>query len=279
MDVGASFVSNGQSSKAVKPCECPFDDPSVDTKLLFRLDPSACDAWCDASNPAGFSAAPEVVPLVCVKLLGAPPWPPPPAALHGWHGIHQTLECHRIVPVRGPHPRHQRNAPPIHDQMMFAPSTSPIGRIRPCFRAPLFAGMLEASSEALDQSSFPDSCNSSSNTRWIRSHTPSSIHRCNRRQQVIPLPQPISRGRCSQGTPVFRMNRMPVNTARSGILGLPVPCRGSISASTGSMRSHSPDGKISLAIPLYSAFAKFVQEGFVSRSKATLRRWFTKPSR
>jgi hypothetical protein len=33
------------------------------------------------------------------------------------------------------------------------------------------------------------------------------------------------------------------------------------------MRSHSPDGKISLAIPLYSASAKFVQEGFVSSSK------------
>ena len=27
MDVGASFVSNGQVSKAVKPCDCPLTDP------------------------------------------------------------------------------------------------------------------------------------------------------------------------------------------------------------------------------------------------------------
>lgn len=253
MDVGASFVSNGQPSEPVEPCECSLDDPSVDAQFLLRLDASACNTRCDAPVPAGLPAPPEVIPFVRVELLGPLPWPPSSACPHSRDCIHQALEHRGIVPVRRPHPRHQRNASPIHDQMMFAPSTSPIGRIRPRFRAPLFAGMLEASSEALDQSSLPDSCNSSSNTRWIRSHTPSPIHRCNRRQHVIPLPQLISRGRCSHGTPVFSTNRMPVSTARSGILGLPVPCRGSISASTGSIRSHSPDGKISLAIPLYSA--------------------------
>ena len=235
-------------------------------QFLLRLDPSSCDAGRDAPLPTGLPAPSEVITLVRVKLLRAPSWTPSSARSHCWDRIYQALEHCRVMPVCGTHTCHQWDSPPIHYQMMFAPSTSPIGRIRPRFRAPLFAGMLEASSEALDQSSFPDSCNSSSSTWWIRSHTPSPIHLCNRRQHVIPLPHPISRGRCSQGTPVFRTNRMPVSTARSGILGLPVPCRGSISASTGSMRSHSPDGKMSLAIPLYSASAKFVQEGFVSSS-------------
>ncbi len=124
------------------------------------------------------------------------------------------------------HPRHQRSAPSIRDQMMFAPSSSPIGRIRPRFRAPLFfAAMLEASSEALDQSSFPDPCNLSGNTRWIRSHSPSPFHRCNRRQHVIPLPQPILRGGCScqltRGDPLWNRYRVPF--LPEGMRHSPVP--------------------------------------------------------
>jgi hypothetical protein len=42
-----------------------------------------------------------------------------------------------------------------------------------------------------------------------------------RRQQVIPLPQPISWGRYSQGMPVFSTNKIPVSAARSGTRGRP----------------------------------------------------------
>ena len=38
-----------------------------------------------------------------------------------------------------------------------------------------------------------------------------------RRQQVIPEPQPISCGRCSQPIPVFNTNKIPLNTFRSSI--------------------------------------------------------------
>lgn len=234
----------------------------MDAELLLRLDAPACDTRRDASIPAGLSTAPEVIALVRVQFVRTVSGPSSSTTLHGRHCIHQALEHRGIMPIRWAHSGHQRNTPAIHDQMMFAPRTSPIGRIRPRFRAPLFAGMLEASSEALDQSSLPASCNSSSRTWCIRSQMPNSIHRCSRRQHVIPLPQPISRGRCSQGTPVFSTNRMPVSTARSGILGLPVLRCGSISASTGSMRSHSPDGKICLAIHLYSAPSSACTRGF-----------------
>jgi hypothetical protein len=149
MDVGASFVSYGKSSKSVEPCECPLDDPSVNAQFLLRLDSSSCDAVRDSPAPAGLSASPKIVTLVCVKLLWAPPWMVSPARPNGRDRIQQALEHRRIMPVRGAHPHHQGNTPPIHDQMMLAPSSSPIGWIRPCFRAPLFAGMLEASSEAL----------------------------------------------------------------------------------------------------------------------------------
>lgn len=164
MDVGTAFISNCQSSEPVEPCECPLHDPSVNAQFLLRLDVSSCDAGRDAPLPTGLQAPSEVITLVRVKLLRAPSWTPSSARSHCWDRIYQALEHCRVMPVCGTHTCHQWDSPPIHYQMMFAPSTSPIGRIRPRFRAPLFAGMLEASSEALDQSSFPDSCNSSSST-------------------------------------------------------------------------------------------------------------------
>ena len=42
-----------------------------------------------------------------------------------------------------------------------------------------------------------------------------------RRQQVIPLPQPISCGRYSHWIPVFNTNTIPLRHARSGIGGRP----------------------------------------------------------
>lgn len=135
----------------------------------------------------------EAIPFVHAKFLKPLPWPPSSTAPRSRDRIHQALEHHGIASMRRPHSRHRRDAPPIPDQMIFAPSTSPIGRIRPRFRAPLSTGMLEASNEAPDQFNFPDFCNSSSITWWIHPHTPSSIHRCSRRQHVIPFPQAISR--------------------------------------------------------------------------------------
>ena len=204
----------------MEPRECQLDHPPVNAKLLLRLDASACNARCDAPVPAGLPALPEVIPLVRVELLGPPHWPPSFVCTHGRERTHQALEHCGIVPVRGSHPRHQRNTPPIHDQMMFTPSTSPICRIRPRFQAPFLP---ECSRHPAKLSTSPAFL------------TPAA-HLARR---VLPWNH------------VFSTKRMPVNTARSGILHLPVPCRGSIFASTGSMCSDSPDSKISLIIHLF----------------------------
>jgi hypothetical protein len=50
---------------------------------------------------------------------------------------------------------------------------------------------------ARDQSSFPAPCNSASNNSCNRCHTPARFHSANRRQQVIPDPNPNSWGRNS----------------------------------------------------------------------------------
>lgn len=66
-----------------------------------------------------------------------------------------------------------------------------------------------------DQSIRSASRSFASSTSCSRSQTPAACQSRRRRQQLMPLPQPISRGSRSQRRPVCRMNRMPVSTARS----------------------------------------------------------------
>jgi hypothetical protein len=81
-----------------------------------------------------------------------------------------------------------------------------------------------------------------SSRRCNSGHTPAWVHSCSRRQQVTPLPQPISWGSMFQGSPLLRMNRIPVKQARFDTGGRPpfgeAVCRGR----SGSISFHSPCG-------------------------------------
>ena len=78
-----------------------------------------------------------------------------------------------------------------------------------------FAGTSDASSAARFQLMRPAS--PSSWCRWARmkSQTPASVQSRSRRQQVMPEPQPSSRGRSSHWIPVLSTNTIPVSTLRS----------------------------------------------------------------
>jgi hypothetical protein len=61
----------------------------------------------------------------------------------------------------------------------------------------------------------------SSKEKWISCQMPASCQSRNRRQQVMPEPQPSSCGSISQGMPLRSTKRIPVKQARSGQRGLP----------------------------------------------------------
>jgi len=115
----------------------------------------------------------------------------------------------------------QRCALPINNQVTLRAVFAPIRGIRTCFRPPKSARTEQLSMAEVDQSIASAMPNSSSKARHIFCQTPAVCQSRRRRQQVMPLPQPISRGRYSQGVPVLRINRMPVRQARSLTLGRP----------------------------------------------------------
>jgi hypothetical protein len=100
-------------------------------------------------------------------------------------------------------------------------SFAPIRGIGAGFRPPKTARTEQLSTTAALQSSASAKPSSSSSNFQMAPHTPATCQSRNRRQQVMPLPQPISLGRYSQGEPDFKMKMIPVRHWRSGTRGRP----------------------------------------------------------
>ena len=133
----------------------------------------------------------------------------------------------------------QRDAAGIRKEMMLRARLAAIRRIRAGVVPPFFAGTLLESRAARDQSSWPASPNASSSTWWSAYHTPASCQSRSRRQQVMPLPQPISCGSISHGMPLFRTKMIPVRQARSGTRGWPPLGLGRSGGRSGSITAQS----------------------------------------
>ena len=83
----------------------------------------------------------------------------------------------------------------------------------PVAAPPALAGTLAASSEHRLQSIAPASPEPVEQDVVDACQTPASCQSRSRRQQVMPEPQPISRGSISHGMPLLSTNRMPLEPA------------------------------------------------------------------
>ncbi len=133
------------------------------------------------------------------------------------HSIDEGQQLRHVVPVGRGQRRDERNPVRVGENMMFRPGLAAIGRVRSSFFPPRIARNDALSTTARARSSRPRRRNSARSTAWSRFHTPARCQPTSRRQQVIPEPQPISRGNMRQGMPLRSTKRMPVSTARSGI--------------------------------------------------------------
>ena len=237
--------------------------PPVPAQLLGALYLLPGYAPLDASFPERPRALFVVVGFVGVKLLGTLSRSAS-RAFDGLDGVQKLLEDHRVVDVGGAGDHRERDAPAIDHKMALRSRFPLIRRIRAGFSAPLMAGVLAESKEARDQSIWSASPNRSSNARCRCAHTPASCHSWRRRQQVTPLPQPISRGSISQGMPLFSTKMMPARAARSSTRGLPPLGLGGSGGKSGSTISQSSSLTNSLAI-LSTYPDRVVLKGSLSR--------------
>lgn len=196
MDVCTPLVANNESAKPMKPGERALDYPTVSPQTIARLDPSPSDSGRDAADSACGTASHVIIGLVGMQLVRTPS-ATTLCRTNGWNAIEQFIEWLGIVDVGRGQLREKRDPLPLDDDVVLGARSAPIGRVRAGFFAPLFAGTFEASSETRDQSMRSHSPNSSRKARCNLSHTPAACQSRSRRQQVIPLPQPISLGSAS----------------------------------------------------------------------------------
>jgi len=131
--------------------------------------------------------------------------PPTPMVrlAQGRDGIKRGLQEERIMHVGGREHYGERDARAVDDEVAFTPWLAAVGGIGSGLLAALFAGILAESSAARDQSIFSASAKRWSRVRWSRSQTHARFQSRRRRQHVMPLPHPISRGRGSQPIPLL----------------------------------------------------------------------------
>lgn len=213
VNVGASFVADAKAAELMQPTVGPFDHPTVGSQAAAVRSAAFGQQWLDAALTQCAAVRLRVVGAVPLNSLRPSARTSAPAG-HGGDRVHQWQQLCDVVTIGSGDTRHQRNTAGVRKHMMFRALFPAIRGIGARLVPPKTARTELESITARDQSIFFARCRCSSSTRWIAAHTPRCCQACKRRQQVIPLPQPISCGKCSQGMPVFNTNRIPVRTAR-----------------------------------------------------------------
>ena len=213
MDVVAPIIADAKAAILVEPTEGPLHHPAVNAQSA-----AVFGAAFRQHRPDVALTELQPMPVRIVRAIALYLVRPTPGmtdlARHGRNGVHQRQQLRHIMPIGPRQDERERNALGVGKQVVFATQFPSIRGIRPRFRPPKTARTLALSATALDQSILSASCSRFSRTRRILSHAPAFCQSRNRRQQVIPDPQPISWGRYCHGMPVLSTNRLPVKAAR-----------------------------------------------------------------
>jgi hypothetical protein len=238
MDVLASLVAHLQPPIAVQPGQGALHHPAITPQPCTGVDALTRNSRDDMTLLQRPMTARIVISFVRVQLVGSLPWPSARSENSG-NGIDHRLQHLRIVDVCSRMPDRQRDTSAVDHKVALRARFAPVRRIGTGFLSPPGAATVPESSEARDQSIWSAAPSRSSRTRWRSSHTPAACQSRKRRQQVIPLPLPISWGSISHGIPVLSTKRIPVNAARFPMRGRPPFGLGDSGGKSGSIMAHS----------------------------------------
>ena len=256
MNICSALITNFQTTITVQPSQRSFDDPTMFTKFLATLNSAPGDPWGDPTLSQDLAIMPTVITFIGVQFRWALSRSTTLLA-NGRDGIHHCFQHGRFVHIGSRMPYDERDSSSFDHKMALRARFSAIRWVRAGRFAPPGAGTMPASRLARDQSSCSAPA-SVSNSFWCsRSQTPAACQSRSRRQQVIPLPQPISAGSISQGMPVCRTNKIPAKAARLDSRGLPPFGFSGSGGSRGSMICQSSSLTNCFAMPQSYQFLGF----------------------
>jgi hypothetical protein len=247
MDVLAAFVANTKSAELMKPSDRSFNDPASFTQPTAMFGVPASQVRGNAAATKFVAVRLRIVTAISLNTPGSMAWPAHLAADRR-NCFHQWQKLRHVVRIGAGKRGCQWNARRIRNDMVLAPRFAPICRIRAGFCPPSTARTLELSTTARDQSIWSAVLSSASNSSCSRSQTPAACQSRNRRQQVIPHPQPSSCGSIVHGMPLRITNKIPVSASRLPTGGRPPFADAAIGGSSGSTRFHNASETNGLAI-------------------------------
>ncbi len=213
MNVGATFVADTQATILMQPTQRPFDDPPEYPQSAAVFGTALGQHRRDTASTQFLAMRFRMVSPITLNPL-RPMTRSAGLPADRRDRIDQRQQLGHVVTIRGTDLGCQRNAVGVRDHMVFRAFFAAIGGVGAGVRPPKTARTDAESATARDQSILSASRNLANITRWSLSQTPSRPQSRRRRQQVIPLPQPSSCGRYSQGMPVWSTKRMPVRACR-----------------------------------------------------------------
>lgn len=252
MNVGSSFVANAQSAELVQPTDGSFDDPSRCSKAaaMCGADLGKLITNVALTQPARMGAtAIGSIALHSIRSAARPAR----STSNRRDRFDQRAHLGGVVSICAGENHTQRDALGIGTDVVLAASFASIRRIRSRLEPPKTARTELLSTTARLQSIWPAPLRRSSRMPCSLDQTPACCQSRRRRQQVMPLPQPISLGKSSQPIPVFSTNRIPVSAARLSRGMRPGKrIRRGFTGSIGSIRCHSSSLTSGFAMPSFS---------------------------
>ena len=250
MNICSTLIANRQTSHLVQPAQTAFNYPTVFTQLLATFDALSRNSTFNLSAIQNVPDPKSIVSFICMKFLRLFARSPN-LSTNRRNRIQHGLQHLYVVDICWSDLNRQRNTISVGNQVPFGSWFSSICWVGAYLVPPFLAGTVALSRHARSQSISPAILRRLRRTRWSLSQTPAACQSRNLRQQVIPLPQPISMGKYSHGRPVRSTNNMPVRAALSDTLGRPPLGLGGSGGSNGSIISQSSSGKIGLAMPRF----------------------------
>lgn len=254
MDRIESVEAHAQAAGVVEPTEGALDRPTLLPQAAAVRHATLGELGRDATPPQFVAVGLRAVASVAQQLLGTPSWTSS-APLNRRNRVQEREQLGDVGAVGAGDAHRQRHALRVDQEVVLcarAGAVSGVGAdgeaVFPLLEETPTARTDDESTTARDQSSASAWCSWHSSRACRASHTPASCHALRRRQHVMPLPQPISRGSISHGSPLLRMNTIPVRAARSLTRGLPPLGLGASGGNRGSTCNHNSSSTSGLDI-------------------------------
>ena len=214
MNIRTTLITNSQPAKLMQPGKGTLNYPTSFAQTATISCSSFSQQGFDIQESQSKPVWLRIIATITLNDLGSFSRSPS-FACYWWNCIDQRKKLGNIMTIGTGNCCCKRHSVSIGNYMVLTAVFASIRGVWACFLPPKTARTDAESTIAREKSILSASRNLLSKVWCILSQTPAFCQSWSFRQQVIPEPQPISFGRCSQPIPVFKTNSIPVNAARS----------------------------------------------------------------